>query len=503
MAASAQAPITLRLASPDVTGRASEEPIQFFADEVARESGGSITIEPVFDVTSDDPNLTFEQYAADRVKAGEYELGVIASRGWDKTGITTPWALQAPFLIDNDALAIAVATSDAAQEVLDGMAGVGVTGLVPVAGGPPTSVRVRAIRQAIPQSPMTSRARSSGPSRRTLAGSCCRPWGPRRWSRTATGETSSWASSRAPSQGCSRARRCTGHPTATGNVTFFPKFEVLVANSAAIAQLSDDAAVHPGLGRDRHERQRHRRSANGRPGRTGLVHQAQGRIVLASDAQVGAFEAAAAPIYAELEADPAVKAIIDDIRALKAGTPRISVRRGLRAGAAADASHRCRHHARDAGRPHGTYQAAITERGPPGARAGPRHVRPDSDGTVLPDLRRRHPGHCTRTGDSPERRPHISRSAARERGADRLLRACWEERSIDLQWTSGADGGLDLDRRQHRPDLGLMPTTRPGSDGPGPRSSSPAPTPTAAPRRPTGSWRRGAFHAPEALSRSR
>ena len=316
----AQSPITLRLASPDLQGRASTEPINFFVDEVARRSGGSITIQPEFGVTGDDPKLLFEQGAAAQLSAGNYDLGVIASRGWDESHITTPWALQAPFLIDNDALAIAVSQSPVAQEVLDGMSGAGVTGLslwpedlrhpfafVPF-GKPflsPDDFKGTTIR-AIPSHVGWELLRDMGATPMIK-------------------DNYGYDVDRGLIQGAESGLRQGGtlpaDPTATGNVTFFPKYEVLVANSAALAQLSDDQRAilkDASLATRDHVASNHPSDVQaGADWCTG----SQGRIVLASDAQVAAFKTSAAPIYTELEADPVVKKIIDDITALKAATP--------------------------------------------------------------------------------------------------------------------------------------------------------------------------------------
>ena len=439
MAVDAQAPITLRLASPDVTGRASEGPIRFFADEVARESGGSITIEPVFDVTSDDPNLTFEQYAADRVKAGEYELGVIASRGWDKTGITTPWALQAPFLIDNDALAVAVATGDPAQEVLDGMAGAGVTGLSlwpedlrhPFAFAPfgrpflsPDDFRGTVIR-AIPSHVGWELLSAMGATPMVKDG---------------YGRDVVLGKIQGAESGLLQGATLVGQPTATGNVTFFPKFEILVANSAAYAQLSDEQrSILASAAIATRDQAITERPTDAQAGRD-WCDQAQGRVALASDAQVGAFQAAAAPIYAELEADPAVKAIIDDVRALKAQTP------------PSPSAAACVPKPRETPPtnvdttpatqpPAGTYRATITEEDLLARGLSATHAA-DNAGTVFLTFE---DGTLTMhwDGDSLDNDCHLPYEL-HENVVRVEFSSCWEETSIDLQWRPGADGDLDL-----------------------------------------------------------
>ena len=58
---------------------------------------------------------------ADLVQRGETDLAVVSSRAWDLAGVTSLQALQAPYLIDNDALSLAVAQSDVARRSLDAM----------------------------------------------------------------------------------------------------------------------------------------------------------------------------------------------------------------------------------------------------------------------------------------------------------------------------------------------------------------------------------------------
>jgi len=439
-AVQAEAPITLRLASPDPTGRASEEPLQFFVDEVARRSGGAITIDPVFEVSSDDPALPFEQYAADQVSKGEYQLALVASRGWDKSGITTPWALQAPFLIDNDALAVAVASSDAATDVLAGMSGAGVTGLAlwpedlrhPFAFVP----FGKAFLNPGDFAGTTIRAIPSHVGYELLSAMGATPIFKDGYGADVIDGLIQGAES-----GMLQGATLPANPTATGNVTFFPKYEVLVANSDALAQLSEaqrgilaSAAVAT---RDHAIASRTSDVAAGADWCTG----SQGRIVLASDDQLAAFRAAAAPIYTELEADPAVKSIIASIQALKTATPAspsaAACEPGPRPTPPTDVDTTAAVTV-----PDGTYQTVITpqdlidggwstSRVPSGSETWFFIV--DGDTWTL---------HLE--GDSPDADCQFPVTMV-----DNVIRletrACgYEERSIDFQWKAGPNGAIDL-----------------------------------------------------------
>jgi len=435
----AQTPITLKLASPDPTGRASEEPIRFFVDEVARASGGSITIEPVFEVSSDDPALPFEQFAAKELSDGHYQLGVIASRGWDQSGITTPWALQAPFLIDNDALAIAVSTGDVATKVLDGMSGAGVTGLSlwpedlrhPFAFVPfgkaflsPEDFQGTTIR-AIPSHVGYELLKALGATPMFKNG-----YG---------GDVIDGLIQGAES-GLLQGATLPADPTATANVTFFPKFQVLAANSDAWAQLSDEQrSVLQAAAIATRDHAIAGRTSEAQAG-VDWCTQANGRVVLASDDQVAAFQAAAAPIYAELEGDATVKTIIADIRDLKAQTPPSAP-----AAACEPAPRPTPPTTIDTTAaqplPNGTYRAVITEEdllaaGVSAARA------PDNAGTMFLIME---DSQITLhwDGDSPDNDCHFPYAVS-----DNVVRvdpsSCWDETSMDLQWTQGADGSLNL-----------------------------------------------------------
>ena len=54
---------------------------------------------------------------------------MVASRAFDSAGVTTLQALNTPFLIDSNALANAVATSDHVPDLLAGLEDIGVIGL--------------------------------------------------------------------------------------------------------------------------------------------------------------------------------------------------------------------------------------------------------------------------------------------------------------------------------------------------------------------------------------
>jgi len=110
-----------------------------------------------------------------------------------------------------------------------------------------------------------------------------------------------------------------GKPAATGNVTFFPKFQMLFANAAAFDKLSED------------QRAILRNAAAATQKKALAEHPSEveaaqvwcaagGTVVLASAEQVAAFEKAAQPIFESIEQDPTNTKLIAAIRDLKAKT---------------------------------------------------------------------------------------------------------------------------------------------------------------------------------------
>src|SRR5262249_10196003 len=69
------------------------------------------------------------QGVAKMLAAGQTDIALAAGRAWDDAAVTAFDALQTPFLIDNDALAVAVATSDTAAGMLGRMDAAKATGL--------------------------------------------------------------------------------------------------------------------------------------------------------------------------------------------------------------------------------------------------------------------------------------------------------------------------------------------------------------------------------------
>ena len=310
-------PVSLRLAVADDQGRPSEPYVLEFIQQVETLSDGSITIEPIWGAGYDTPAY-YEAGVVQLVTAGEAELGLVASRAWDNEGVTSLQALQAPFLITNDALAEAVAGSDIATRMLEGMSSAGVVGLMlwpedlrhPFAFEPfgktflsPEDLAGTTIR-AIPSSVTWATIEALGATPIFKD-----DYGPDVLAGQIQGAES----------GLRQGASLPVPATATGNVVFFPKFQVLFANGEAFEQLSEEqqmvirnaAAATQEKAIAEHPREVDAATqwcANG------------GTIVLASEEQVAAFEEAARPVFEQIEQDPLNAELIAAIRELKAST---------------------------------------------------------------------------------------------------------------------------------------------------------------------------------------
>src|SRR3954452_371539 len=102
---------TLALATADPPGRPSSTLAQAFAAEVRRRSAGRLRIRIGYAANIEVVGANvpaFDQDLARLVRTGRYELGIVPARAWDAFGVRTLEPLQAPFLIDSDALLRAV-----------------------------------------------------------------------------------------------------------------------------------------------------------------------------------------------------------------------------------------------------------------------------------------------------------------------------------------------------------------------------------------------------------
>jgi TRAP-type C4-dicarboxylate transport system substrate-binding protein len=311
-------PVTLQLAVSDDPTKPSGAAANKFVNDVVAASNGNITIVPTFDAGKGTAKR-FELGVAELVQSGQADLAVVSARAWDLAGVTSLQALQAPYLIDNDALLLAVAQSDIAQRSLDAM-GAGVVGLTMW----PEDLRhlfsfpscPRDFRSPEGVSGVPFLWQPSGLTRELMEG-----LGAVEYVEDDRYLDAASCKLQGQENGLDQVlAMAMNDAVGVGNVTLFPKYQVLVANQASWDHLSDsqrqillDAAA--GVKAD--VIARHPTDAA-----LAVAWCAQGGSVLvASEEQRQAFVATADPIYARLETDPLTKQLIADIRTLKGSTP--------------------------------------------------------------------------------------------------------------------------------------------------------------------------------------
>jgi hypothetical protein len=127
-AGGSSAPTVLRLAAADDADQPDARFVRYFASRVAELSGGSLRVRPVWDAAGQQ-DADYEARIVRTVREGEFELGWLGARAWDRLGITHFQALQAPFLVTSHTLLGRIATGSVGERMLAGLDGIGLVGL--------------------------------------------------------------------------------------------------------------------------------------------------------------------------------------------------------------------------------------------------------------------------------------------------------------------------------------------------------------------------------------
>jgi TRAP-type C4-dicarboxylate transport system substrate-binding protein len=296
----------------DRQGRPTTPTIEFFANQVAELSRGSIRLDVSWDAGEGftDP----EQAIARRVKSGALDLGWIGSRAWDTEGVTSLQALQAPFLITNNKLLSAVLTSPMAGEMLAGLEAAEVEGL----GMYPDQFR----HPVGFRKPLASVPAFEGARIRVLTSNASdaliRALGaePVHLNGTAYQQAISDGTLTGVDASLGLAPSLHGS-VLTGNLIFYPKVDTLFAGQGARSKL--DSSQQDALRTAAQRTVAHVLEDLPATEDTGPFCSGGGRVVAATDRDIHALEAAVQPVYRQLEGDPQTAALITQIRALKAG----------------------------------------------------------------------------------------------------------------------------------------------------------------------------------------
>jgi TRAP-type C4-dicarboxylate transport system substrate-binding protein len=305
-------PVTLRLATPDRPGLPGARAIEHFRDEVAEASDGSVRITPVYEAAGKGPR--FDQAVADLVRSGRMEMALIPARAWDEYGVTSLSALQAPFLIRDQAALNEVVTGELAAPMMQGLRRTGVTGLALL----PENLRhpfafsgalrtPRDFAGAEIRAPLSEATfallRALGAEPVDLEGDELKQ---------AINDGSVVAAESAfDLAGPTLPRIGTG----TSNITFFPKVNVLVANSAALRDLPESARTALDAAAANTLDWVTRTNRDDRDAALSYCREG-GRVVAARPADIERLVEASRPVYTDLERDAVTKRFIERVRAL-------------------------------------------------------------------------------------------------------------------------------------------------------------------------------------------
>lgn len=310
-------PVVLRLAN--TAANVDYWPaIEHFAVRVRARSGGALLIQFVngWGEFADDA----EQQVVRAVAAGRVDLGWAGARVFDTLGATSFEALQAPMLIDSYALEDAVVRSDLPGQMLPGLNHLGVAGLAILPDGlrKPIAVKKPILHPADWRGIGFGTYMSERQSQaiRALGATPIPVFGPARDQAVKQGTL----------QGFELGLHVYNHnqtentaPYVTANVNLWPQMDILLASPRRLAALTEqqrrwlqqaarDAATKAAPLADRDVQLLREICTSG------------GRFANASPADLGALQAAFAPVYASLQQDPQTKRFIEQIRTLKRST---------------------------------------------------------------------------------------------------------------------------------------------------------------------------------------
>ena len=294
-------PLVLRLGTQDRSDLPGGKLASHFADEVRRRSGGSLRVSVTYEVAG--RGSRWDQKVAELVRSGRLDLALVPSRAWDVEGVRSMRALQTPFILQTaEQVRRALSDPSVAATMLSGLRPLGVTGLglIPESLRHPFAVH-GALRSLQDFAGAVIRAPRSDMTWALLRALGARPVdldGPpytsalRRGTVTAAESDLALASPAPPAPA-----------TATGNITFFPLVDVIVANSRTLARLSSrDRDILRRAAADTAAWAPSSLLSDSDAGRE--FCKDGGRVVNASPHDLAALTAAARPVTTELERDP-------------------------------------------------------------------------------------------------------------------------------------------------------------------------------------------------------
>ena len=303
--AGGRAATVLTLGWDGTPGDAGADYIEHFAAELDRISAGLLTIE-IKHRAAGEGVVRFDQRIAELVHAGDLDLGLVPTRAFDELGVTSLQALQAPFLVTDDEAMDAVVSSAIRDDLMSGLPSQGYEGLAlwpeglrhPYSFGQP----ILTLSDFDDLSILAPVSKASFDLLQAL-GANPHDLGDAR------------EDDDAAESGIRTIANINRPGVVTGNITFFPKIQMLVAGSPAFARLTDEERrlVRDAAAATSEWVAQHREHED-----TAVATHCLGGgiLVLAKASDVAEIVAAAAPVYAELEEDALTKRLIGEIRGI-------------------------------------------------------------------------------------------------------------------------------------------------------------------------------------------
>lgn len=305
--ASAAHPVVLRVGTDDGPDAPGAQQIQHFAADVSRLSQGALEIKPVWHADGEG-TPHWDQAVAHLVMQGGLDLAMVPSRSWDDLGVDSLRALTAPFLVTTDTLTARIVSDDSlTAQLTSGLPKVGVTalGLYPEGLRHPFGF----------DHPLRGVADYRNGVVRAA------------WSRTANATfealgatTSDDLPDTETMVGAESSYRLSPAGTATGNVVFYPKVNVLVLGDQARGELTtDQVSLLDEAASDTGNWVLRTLPTDAQAAATFCAEA--GRIAAATPEQVQSLIDATRGVVTDLRSDPTTANLIDEIGTLAQDDP--------------------------------------------------------------------------------------------------------------------------------------------------------------------------------------
>jgi len=311
-------PVTLQIGTRDGLQHPGARAVRAFGLLVDELSGGRLRIEPVFNAHGNEVR-GWDAAIARRVAAGDLDLAIVATTAWEGDAAGGLTALHAPFLVTTDRLVEQIVAPEFAADLLSDLDASGVQGLALL----PKSLRHPFSFDDPLRAPTDYEGRTiqvlegAGVVADALRALGARPraFGPAELREAArTGSVAGAESSFLEAGGLPLTA------TATGNVVLYAGMDVIAIGHGALAGLDEqlvevvrEAALRTSawaLGESVSDTEA-----------AASFCEAGGSVVLASDSDLAALDAAVRVVYEELLRDARVAEIVARIRSLQRQLP--------------------------------------------------------------------------------------------------------------------------------------------------------------------------------------